>query len=95
MPPLQPDPGKRYKSAGNSTKGIVISAVILMIMILMIMILILIMMIMIMLKMMMILLRCRKVGNKVTADGDLIAGFNLSCQPATMWTNADFVFCIL
>ena len=87
MPPLQPDPGKRYKSAGNSTKGIVISAVIL--------ILILILMIMIKIKMMTIMLRCRKVGNKVTADGDLIAGFNLSCQPATMWTNADFVFCIL
>ena len=92
MPPLQPDPGKRYKSAGNSTKGIIIGAVILMIIL---MIMILILMIKIKIKMMTITLRCRKVGNKVTADGDLIAGFNLSCQPATMWTNGDFVFCIL
>ena len=67
-----------------------------MILILMIMmIMILIIMVMIKIKMMMIMLRCRKVGNKVTAGGDLIAGFNLSCQPATMWTDGDFVFCIL
>ena len=74
---------------------LILILMILILMIMMIMILILILMIMIKIKMMMITLRCRKVGNKVTADGDLIAGFNLSCQPATMWTNGDFVFCIL